>query len=369
MEGTVKLDARNVASERPPSVDVSRFGTLPDGRAVRQFTLRHATVQLAIIEFGAVIASLKTPDHLGEPGDIVLGHDTLDGYLAHSPYFGAVVGRYANRIAGGRFSLDGVTYQLPRNDGGNHLHGGQRGFDKVLWSGTPVTEDGAPGVALTYVSTDGEEGYPGRLEAVVTYVLREQGELCVRYRAVTDRPTIINLSQHSYFNLTASARDVLGHVLEVNASRFTPVDETLIPTGELRDVGGTPFDFRTPSAIGARIAESEHQLAVAGGYDHNFVLDHDADRSLALAARVVEPISRRTMELRTTQPGLQFYSGNFLDGSVIGRSGRRYEHRTGFCLETQHFPDSPNHPSFPPVVLRPGEEFAEETVFSFGVEG
>ena len=363
----MKPDARNDASERPPEVNVSRFGTLPDGRPVRQFTLRNAKVQLAIIEYGAVIVALRTLDHVGEPGDIVLGHDTLDGYLAHSPYFGAVVGRYANRIAGGRLSLDGATYQLPRNDGENHLHGGPRGFDKVLWSGSPVTEEGAPGVALTYVSADGDEGYPGRLDARVTYLLREPGELCVRYRAVTDRPTIINLSQHSYFNLAASARDVLGHVLEINATRFTPVNETLIPTGELRHVDGTPFDFRAPAAIGARIAEPEHQLAVAGGYDHNYVLDRGARRSLVLAARVLEPLSRRTMEVRTTQPGVQFYSGNFLDGSIIGKGGRRYEHRTGFCLETQHFPDSPNHPSFPSVVLRPGETYDEETVFTFGI--
>jgi len=349
-------------------VEVSRFGELPDGRPVRQFALRNAGIQVVIIEYGAVIVSLHTPDHRGEAGDIVLGHETLDGYLQHSPYFGAVVGRYANRIAGGRFSLDGTTYQLAQNDGVNHLHGGARGFDKALWKGTPVREDGAPGVVLEYVSADGEEGYPGRLDVRVTYLLRAPGELHVRYHAVADRPTIVNLSQHSYFNLTASPRDVLGHVLEINAGRFTPVDDTLIPTGELRGVDHTPFDFRAPSAIGECIAESDHQLMVAGGYDHNFVLDRVSDRSLALAARVLEPLSRRTMEVRTTQPGVQFYSGNFLDGSVIGKGARRYAHRTGFCLETQHFPDSPNHPSFPSTVVRPGATYAEETVFSFGVE-
>jgi aldose 1-epimerase len=354
-------------------VEASRFGTLPDGRPVRRFTLRNGGVEVEAIEYGAIIRSLRTPDHHGRLDDVVLGFDTLDEYRGHSPYFGAVVGRCANRIAAGRFALDGATCQLACNDGANHLHGGWRGFDKALWRGTPVDTEGAPGVAFEYVSGDGEEGYPGRLDVRVTYVLTPGGALRVSCRARTDRATIVNLSQHSYFNLGAStnlsanASDVLGHVLSLNASRFTPVDDGLIPTGELRAVAGTPFDFRAPSPMGARIAELDEQLAAAGGYDHNFVLDRDDDRSLVLAARVLEPTSRRTLEVRTTQPGVQFYSGNFLDGSIIGKGGRRYGHRAGFCLETQHFPDSPNHPAFPSVILRPDEEYDERTEFHFAV--
>jgi aldose 1-epimerase len=363
----VKRDAQNVASTRPAAVDEALFGILPDGRPVRRFTLRNGDVSVDAIEFGAIITSLRTPDHLGHPADVVLGFDTLDGYLGRSPYFGAVVGRCANRIAGGRFTLDGVTYQLACNDGANHLHGGWRGFDKALWRGEPIIESGAPGVAFTYVSADREEGYPGRLAVRVVYTLAADGALVVRYRATCDATTIINLSQHSYFNLSGSANDVLDHVLAVNASRFTPVDGSLIPTGALQAVAGTPFDFRIATPIGARIAEPDDQLAAAGGYDHNFVLDREGDEPLVLAARVLEPVSRRTLEVRTTQPGLQFYSGNFLDGSITGKNGRRYGHRAGFCLETQHFPDSPNHPGFPSVVLEPGREYAEETEFRFGV--
>lgn len=362
----MKRESPNVASGRPAGVAASHFGTMPDGRAVRRFTLHNGDVTVEAIELGAIITSLRTPDRRGETGDIVLGFDTLDGYLGPSPYFGAVVGRFANRIAHGRFVLDGVSYQLAQNDGKNHLHGGLRGFDKVLWSGQPISEDGDPGLLFSYVSADGEEGYPGELAVLVTYVLSSTGELRVRYAARTDRPTIVNLTQHSYFNLAAAAKDVLSHGLTVNASRYTPVDAGLIPTGELRDVAGTPFDFRTPSAIGARIDAEDDQLAAAGGYDHNFVLDRGDDRSLVLAARVTEPTSGRTLEVRTTQPGLQFYSGNFLDGSIIGKRGRRYARRSAFCLETQHYPDSPNESRFPSVVLRPSEEYGEETVFVFG---
>lgn len=318
-------------------------------------------------EYGAIITRVLVPDQRGELGDVVLGFDTLEGYLASSPYFGAVVGRCANRIAHGRFALDGVTYQLACNDGANHLHGGVRGFDKVLWQGTPTSDEAMPGVTFAYESADGEEGYPGALSVQVSYLLSGEGALHVRYRATTNRPTIVNLTQHSYFNLAARDGDVLGHELTVNASRFTPVDAGLIPTGELRPVDGTPFDFRTPIAIGTRIGTPDRQLEVAGGYDHNFVLDRGDDRSLALAARVVEPRSGRTLEVRTTQPGLQLYSGNFLDGSITGKAGRRYGHRSGFCLETQHFPDSPNHPAFPSVVLRPDDQYESESVYLFGV--
>jgi aldose 1-epimerase len=348
-------------------VEESLFGTLPDGRPVRRFVLRNGGLVVEAIEYGAIITRLVTPDHRGEPGDVVLGFDALQGYLTESPYFGAVAGRYANRIARGCFTLDGTSYQLACNDGANHLHGGVRGFDKVLWEGTPASDDAMPGVTFGYSSADGEEGYPGALAAQVTYLLSADGALHVRYRATTTRPTIVNLTQHSYFNLAAAGDDVLGHELVVKASRFTPVDEGLIPTGELRAVQGTPFDFRAPTTLGARIAAPDRQLAVAGGYDHNFVLDRDDDRSLVLAARVVEPATRRTLEVHTTEPGVQLYSGNFLDGSITGKGGRRYAHRTGFCLETQHFPDSPNHPAFPPVVLRPDDEFRSESLYLFGV--
>lgn len=364
---TVKQASRSVASGRPAAVTESQFGTLPDGRPVRSFTLGNGVVTMMVIEYGAIITSLVVPDREGRHGDVVLGHDTLEGYLEHSPYFGAVVGRFANRIARGRFTLDGVTYQLDCNDGLNHLHGGARGFDKVLWRGEATILEGQPGVSFSYVSENGEEGYPGRLDVVVTYVLGREGELRVRYRATTDKATIVNLTQHSYFNLTADATDVLGHKLTLNASRFTPVDAGLIPTGELREVSGTPFDFHSAVAIGKRIDARDEQLAIAGGYDHNFVLDRANDHSLAQAASVVEPISGRTLNVRTTQPGVQLYSGNFLDGSITGKHGRRYAHRTGFCLETQHFPDSPNELAFPSVVLRPGRVYDEETVFTFGV--
>lgn len=363
----MKRDAGDVASERPPTTEVSRFGTLPDGRLVRRFTLRNGAVAVSAIEYGAIVTSLHTPDRHGRAGDIVLGFDRLEPYLGSSTYLGAVVGRFANRIAGGRFSLDGTSYEVARNDGANHLHGGWRGFDKALWRGSPIDDEGSPGVSFSYVSEDGEEGYPGRLEVQVSYLLSTSSELRVRYRARSSASTIVNLTQHSYFNLDSGATDVLDHLLQVNASRFTPVRDGLIPTGELRPVQGTPFDFRSATRIGARIAEPDPQLVVAGGYDHNFVLDRDDDRSLALAAWVLEPVSGRTLEVRTTQPGLQLYSGNFLDGSVVGKGGRRYGYRSGFCLETQHFPDSPNHPAFPSVVLKAGEEYFEETVFRFGV--
>jgi aldose 1-epimerase len=348
-------------------VEESSFGMLPDGRPVRRFVLRNGGVEVEAVEYGAIITRVLVPDRRGEPGDVVLGFDTLEEYLGTSPYFGAVVGRCANRIAHGRFALVGVTHQLACNDGANHLHGGVRGFDKVLWRGTPTSDDAMPGVTFACESADGEEGYPGALSVRVSYLLSREGALHVRYRATTDRPTIVNLTQHSYFNLAARDGDVLGHELHVNASRFTPVDAGLIPTGELRPVNGSPFDFRTPIALGARIGSPDRQLELAGGYDHNFVLDRDGHRSLAPAARVVEPVSGRTLDVHTTEPGLQLYSGNFLDGSITGKEGRRYGHRSGFCLETQHFPDSPNHPSFPSVVLRPDDAYESASVYAFGV--
>ena len=304
---------------------------------------------------------------LGKSGDIVLGFDSLAPYLAGTPYFGALIGRYGNRIGGARFELDGNTHELPANDGGNHLHGGERGFDKVVWSAEPFERATERGLVLKYTSPDGEQGYPGTLNATVTYTLTDGNELVVEYQATTDQPTPVNLTQHSYFNLAGDgAGNILGHELMIAASHYTPVDSTLIPTGEIAPVAGTPFDFRTATPIGARIAGDHVQLKYGLGYDHNWVLDRTGE-GLELAARVVEPTSGRTLEIRTTEPGIQFYSGNFLDGTITGKAGHVYAHRTGFCLETQHYPDSPNQPSFPTTILRPGEEYRTRTVFTFGV--
>jgi aldose 1-epimerase len=306
-------------------------------------------------------------DRDGQLDDVVLGYPTLDGYLEASPYFGSIVGRYGNRIAGGRFTLDGKTYRLATNDGPNHLHGGLRGFDKVVWDAEPSETDSTATVALTYTSPAGEEGYPGTLRARVAYTLTASSELLVEYQATTDAPTPVNLTQHSYFNLAGAGRgDILGHELTIAADRYTPVDATLIPTGELAPVAGTPFDFRTPNPIGARIAQDDEQLRRGRGYDHNFVLTREGT-GLASAARVVDRTTGRTLEISTTEPGIQFYSGNFLDGTITGKDGRVYGHRAGFCLETQHFPDSPNQPTFPSTILGPGEEYRSTTVFAFGV--
>jgi aldose 1-epimerase len=332
-------------------------------------TIQVGAVTLRAIDYGGIIVGLEVPDRDGQQGDIVLGHNSLAGYVEHSPYFGAIIGRYANRIAQGRFTLDGQQYQLARNDGEQHLHGGVRGFDKALWSMAPFEREREAGVSFAHISPDGDEGYPGTLEARVTYTLTESRELIVDYAATADRATVVNLTQHSYFNLSAGASDVLGHELTIDADRYTPVDATLIPTGELAPVEETPFDFRVPTLIGARIGERNAQLEHAGGYDHNFVLNRPAGRRTLLhAARVRDPQSGRILDVHTTEPGLQFYSGNFLDGSIRGKGGRVYGHRTGLCLETQHFPDSPNEPQFPSVVLRPGEELRSRTVFTFSAE-
>ena len=349
-----------------PPVKREPFGQMPDGAAVEIFTLRNAAgVEVRAISYGGIITSLRVPDRNGTFDDIVLGFDRLDGYLKDPPFFGAIIGRYGNRIAKGQFTLDGATYELATNNGPNHLHGGTKGFDKVLWTAAPV--EGKNAVTFTRTSPDGEEGYPGNLQVQVTYTLTDQNELIVDYRATTDKATVVNLTQHSYFNLAGHASgDILGHELMLNADRYTPVDGTLIPTGELAPVEGTPFDFRTPTAIGARIGDADPQLKNGQGYDHNWVLNRSGD-GLQLAARVVEPKTGRTLEVRTSEPGIQFYSGNFLDGTLTGKQGATYNHRTGFCLETQHFPDSPNHPNFPSTTLRPGEEYRTTTVFTFGV--
>ena len=349
------------------TVSRAPFGHLPSGESVESFTLTNPHgIEVRAISYGGIILSLRTPDRDGRFGDIVLGHDRLQGYVDASPYFGAIIGRYGNRIAGGRFTLEGETHALATNNGPNHLHGGIQGFDKVLWAAEPFTDDSAVGVVFRYTSPDGEEGYPGTLQAQVTYRLTDDDRLIFDYSATTDRATPVNLTQHSYFNL-AGGGSILGHELMIAASTYTPVDATLIPTGVIGPVDGTPFDFRTPTAIGARIATEDPQLRNGAGYDHNYVLDRP-DTGLVHAARVLEPTSGRTLDIWTTEPGLQFYSGNFLDGTITGKHGAVYGHRAGFCLETQHYPDSPNQPAFPSTILRPGQEYRSRTVLGFGVE-
>ena len=351
------------------SVTTDPFGTTPQGAAVELFTMTNANgLEIRAISYGGTIISLKTPDREGTLGDIVLGFNDLQSYLDGSPYFGAIIGRYGNRIGGAEFQLDGETYTLAANDGQNHLHGGVRGFDKVAWDGETFENDTGVGVVFHYTSPDGEEGYPGTLDVVVTYTLTGNDELIVDYRATTDKATPVNLTQHSYFNLKdAGASDILGHELLIAADEYTPVDATLIPTGEIAPVEGTPFDFRTPHTIGERIDADDPQLRFGGGYDHNWVLNGTPADGMTLAARVHEPTTGRTLEILTQEPGIQFYSGNFLDGTLTGKNGVVYQHRSGFCLETQHFPDSPNKPAFPSTILRPGEEYNTRTVFRFGV--
>ncbi len=356
------------AAAQAPRVSSAPFGRLPDGTAVRLFTLDNGHgMRVRAMTYGAIIQQITVPDRNGTPGDVVLGFDSLAGYLHDSPYFGAVVGRYANRIAGGRFSLDGATYHLAVNNGPNALHGGVRGFDKVVWQAEPFRRGDSVGVVFSHTSPDGDEGYPGTLRARVTYTLTPDDRLTVEYHAVTDKATPVNLSQHSYFNLAGEGSgDILSQVLTIHADGFTPVDSTLIPTGEIRPVAGTPFDFRTPHAIGARIDEADEQLRFAGGYDHNFVLARTGP-GLFHAVHLLAPSTGRTLDVYTTQPGLQFYSGNFLDGTLRGKGGHPYLHRGALCLETQHFPDSPNQPEFPSTILRPGQQFQSRTVFAFGV--
>lgn len=354
---------------RQASLTRSTFATLPSGDVVEAFTLMNAHgIELRAITYGGIITSLRTPDRQGHFADIVLGHDDMDGYLRPSPYLGALVGRYGNRIGGGAFTIDGTTYRLATNNGPNHLHGGVRGFDKVNWRAEPFTREDAVGVVLRHTSPDGDEGYPGRLEAEVTYTLRNDNTLTIDYVATTDKPTHVNLTQHSYFNLVGDgSRDVLDHEMQIRADRFTPVDATLIPTGELAPVEGTPFDFRTPTAIGARIDADHPQIRNGLGYDHNFVLNREGD-GLVEAMHVRAPTTGRTLTISTTEPGVQFYSGNFLDGSITGKHGHVYRRRFGFCLETQHFPDSPNKPQFPSTLLRPGDTYRSTTVWRFGTD-
>jgi aldose 1-epimerase len=324
-------------------------------------------IDLSVATYGGIIVCLRVPDRDGRLDDVVLGHDDVDGYVRSASYFGALIGRYGNRIAGGRFTLDGVAHQLVTNDGKNHLHGGARGFDKVVWSAEPFERGADRGLVLRYASADGEEGYPGALIADVTYTLTDDDKLLIDYHATASKPTPVNLTQHTYWNLSGDrASNILEHELTINASHITPVDRELIPTGEVKSVVGTPFDFRAPTPIGARIDENDEQLRYAGGYDHNFVLDRTGS-GLTPAARLHDPATGRVVEIHTTEPGLQFYSGNFLDGTIRGKNRRMYGHRGGLCLETQHFPDSPNRPGFPSTVLRPEAEYRSRTAFHFSV--
>ncbi|RKY88306.1 galactose-1-epimerase [candidate division KSB1 bacterium] len=330
------------------------------------YTLKNANgLEAKITNYGGILMSLMVPDRNGQFADIVLGYDTVEEYVKNNPYFGVIVGRYANRIAKGKFTLDGEEYILAKNNGENHLHGGIKGFGAVKWNAEKIEGPNGKSLKLTYLSKDGEEGYPGNLSVAVVYTLTDDNELKIDYSATTDKTTIVNLTNHSYFNLAGQGEgDILGHILMINADRFTPINRNFIPTGELRPVRGTPFDFTKPTAIGARINQKNEQLIFGNGYDHNWVLNKK-DAELSLAARVYEPRTGRVMEVYTTEPGIQFYTGNFLDGSIKGKGGKVYKFRYGFCLETQHFPDSPNKPDFPSVVLKPGEKYTQTTIYKF----
>lgn len=337
------------------------FGTLDDGREVSLFTLTNSNeMEVKITNYGGIITSIRTPDANGNLDNVVLGFESLDKYLEGTPYFGAIIGRYGNRIADGGFSIDGTEYELATNDGNNHLHGGEVGFDKVLWN-AEIQDDNS--LKLTYLSEDGEEGYPGNLEVAVVYSLTNDNELKIKYEATTDKATPVNLTNHSYFNLSGQPDStILDHELMLNADQYTPVNDELIPTGELADVEGTPFDFRNPHAIGARIDQVE------GGYDHNWVLNSSADDSLFHAATLYHEESGRQMEVLTKEPGIQFYSGNFLDGSLQGPDGTSFVQYAALCLETQHFPNSPNEPDFPSTILVPGETYETTTIYQFSTQ-
>jgi aldose 1-epimerase len=365
------VSAQRRARGRAAGDGVSRraFGRLSDGTAVDLYTLRNRRgVEAQITNYGGALVSMKVPDRRGRMADVILGYDDAAGYETDQAYFGALVGRYANRIAGGRFRLGGREYRLATNNGPNHLHGGVRGFNKVVWGARERRRAEGPALELSYLSRDGEEGYPGNLSVTVTYVLTDADELRIEFAATTDKPTVINLTNHAYFNLAGAGRGkILDHVLRIDAARFTPIDETSIPSGELRPVRGTPFDFRRPTAIGARIGQPDEQLRNGRGYDHNYVLSPRRARP-TLAAEVYEPESGRVLRVLTTEPGVQLYTGNFLDG-VRGKGGQVYNIREGFCLEAEHFPDSPNRPAFPSTVLRPGARFRQTTIYQFAVRG
>jgi aldose 1-epimerase len=351
------------------SITIKPFGKMNDGQAVMLYTLKNKNgMEMSVINYGGIIVSLKAPDKNGKAEDVVLGFDSLSDYLKDDPFFGALIGRYGNRIAKGKFSLDGANYSLPVNNGLNHLHGGPNGFYNVFWNIETLSDSSNSSLKLTYKSKDGEEGYPGNMDVEVVYTLTENNELQIAYKAKTDKKTIVNLTQHSYFNLSGNVkRDILDHQLMMAVDKFLPVDKTLIPTGELKNVKNTPFDFTIPETIGARISDNDQQLKYGLGYDHCWVFSNQAD-SLKMVAALYEPVSGRYMEVFTTEPAIQFYSGNFLDGKLTGKMGVVYKHRSGLCLETQHFPDSPNKASFPSTVLNPGETYQTTTIYKFSVK-
>src|SRR6266851_954543 len=357
------------AKSQPGSTTKKSFGKTPDGQPVYLYVLTNKSgAEVSITNYGGAVVSLKVPDRNGKLADVVLGYDSVDGYVNDKSYFGALVGRYGNRIGHAQFVLDGKTYTLAKNNGENSLHGGIKGFNKALWKAKILSKKGGQSLELSYLSKDGEEGFPGNLKVIVTYTW-DANALMIEYSATTDKKTVVNLTNHSYFNLAGQGSgDILGHLLTIQADQFTPVDSGLIPTGELRDVMDTPFDFRKPTAIGARIDQDDEQLKLGSGYDHNFVLRMPMDHGEYLAARVLEPATGRVLEVWTTEPGVQFYTGNFLDGKTAGTGGATYPRRNAFCLETQHFPDSPNQPKFPSVVLKPGERYNTITTYKFSVE-
>jgi aldose 1-epimerase len=349
-----------------PQVKKQAYGKMPDGTPVDVYALTNANgMEASLITYGGALVSLTAPDRHGAFADVVLGMETLDGYRAQTAWFGALIGRYGNRIGGAQFALEGKTYKLPNNDGKNTLHGGGHGFGKQVWQGREVASAEGPAVEFSYVSKDGEEGFPGTLTVAVVYTLTNKNELKIDYRATTDKATVVNLTNHAYFNLKGAGEgDILDHEVTIDASRTTPVDATLIPTGELRAVAGTPFDFTKATAIGARIGSDDQQIKFGGGYDHNWVLDRTG-AGLAKAAEVFEAKTGRVMQVLTTEPAMQFYTGNFLDGRLAGKGGKVYARRGGFCMETQHYPDSPNHPAFPSTELKPGETYHTTTVYAF----
>jgi aldose 1-epimerase len=359
------------ASVSPPAgaIGAAPFGNTTDGTPVQIYTLCNRNgMEARIITYGGIVESLKVPDRNGRLGDVVLGYDNLSGYLTNSPFFGALIGRYGNRIAKGQFTLDGQTYTLPTNNPPNSLHGGDKGFFARVWKAAALVTSNGPVLQLSYLSRDGEEGYPGNLSVTAIYTITEDNALRLEFEATADKDTICNLTHHSYFNLAGQGNgDILGDMLYLNANNFTPVDATLIPTGELRPVDGTPFDFRQPTAIGARINADDQQIKFGPGYDHNWVINKPLGQ-LGLMARVSEPISGRVMEVFSTEPGLQFYSGNFLNGSITGKDGIVYRYRSAFCMEPQHYPDSPNHPEFPSTELKPGETYHNTIIYKFSTQ-
>jgi aldose 1-epimerase len=366
----VAVAVGSAAPAAGPTITKEPFGSTSEG-PVDLYTLTNSRqMEVKIMTYGGIIQSIRVPDRHGAFANVALGFDNLPDYVAKSPYFGCITGRYANRIALGKFTLDGVTYQLPINNPPNSLHGGFVGFDKHIWAATVIQNANSVGLKLTFTSPDGDQGYPGTLSAQVTYLLTDQNEIKMDYRATTDKPTIVNLTNHTYWNLAGEGSgSIEGHVLTLNASHYTPVDPTLIPTGAIDPVAGTPMDFTKPTAIGARIRDGFEQLVIGRGYDHNWVLDRhsDHDTSMIRAAHVFEPTSGRVLDIYTTEPGIQFYSGNFLDGTLVGTSGRMYRQGDGFALETQHYPDSPNKPQFPSTVLRPGQVYSTQTIFKLSV--